>query len=131
MVGYGRIILESSAIVNDASCDFVSQIVMRLFLAGATFGAVGGSLFVAGATFGDVGASLFAAGAAFGDVGVSLFLAAHHITNNDTPRKRNQPPKHQHQTERPKAGAHKHLGLGIALVDRPVHILGANSFFGA
>ena len=29
----------------------------------------------------------------------------------------------QHQTERPKGGAHKNLGLGIALVGRPAHIL--------
>ena len=50
--------------------------------------------------------------------------AAHSITTTDTPRKHSQPPpKRHHQTERPKAGAHKNLGLGIALVGRPAHIL--------
>ena len=51
---------------------------------------------------------------------ITYHITAHYITNTDTLRKRNQPPpKRQHQTERRKAGAHKHLGLGIALVDRP------------
>ena len=49
---------------------------------------------------------------------------AHHITTTDIPRKHNQPPrKHHHQTERQKAAAHKKLGLGIALVGGPAHIL--------
>ncbi len=53
--------------------------------------------------------------------------------HTDTPRKHNQPPpKRHHQPERPKAkaGAHKNLGLNIALVGRRLHILQAHSFFG-
>ena len=47
-----------------------------------------------------------------------------YITKTDAPGKHNQPPlKRHHQTERPKAGAHKNLLLGIALVGRRVHIL--------
>ena len=40
-----------------------------------------------------------------------------YITATDAPRKRNQPQETQerhHQTERPKAGAHKHLGLAYS-----------------
>ena len=51
---------------------------------------------------------------------ITYHITANYIINTDTLRKRNlPPPKRQHQTEWPKAGAHKHPGLGIALVDRP------------
>ena len=47
-------------------------------------------------------------------------ITAHYITTTDTPRKHNQqPPKRHPQTERLRAGAHKKLGLGIALVLSP------------
>ena len=40
-------------------------------------------------------------------------IAAHHITTADTPRKHSQPPpKHKHQTERLKGGAHKKTRFG-------------------
>ena len=37
-----------------------------------------------------------------------------YTTATDAPRKRNQPQERHHQTERPKAGAHKHLGLAYS-----------------
>ena len=47
-------------------------------------------------------------------------LSLHHISgvfaHTDAPQKQHQPPpKRHHQTEQPKAAAHKNLGLGIAL----------------
>ena len=51
-------------------------------------------------------------------------ITTHHIATIHTPR------KHNHQTERLKAAAHKKLGLGNALIDGPTHILSANSSFG-
>ena len=54
---------------------------------------------------------------------ITYHSTAHYITTTDTPRKHNQPPKRHHQTERLKAGAHKKLGLGIALAGRLAHIL--------
>ena len=57
-----------------------------------------------------------------------LSQVSFYITTTDAPRKHNQPPKRHHH-ERPKAGANKNLGLGIALAGRRVHILSAK-FFG-
>ncbi len=115
----------------------------RQLHAAATFGdvrqKVGVLLFVAGAAFGDVRGSLLVAGATFGEVGVSLlddissqYLSSHHLTNNHTTASHlagnhftthttsehltSPPPTHHgnttnhHQTERPRAGAHKSLG---------------------
>ena len=54
---------------------------------------------------------------------ITYHITAHHITTTDAPRKHNQPPPKRHHHERPKAGAHKNLGLGIAVVGRGVQII--------
>ena len=62
---------------------------------------------------------------------ITYHITAHHITTTDAPRKHNQPPPKRHHHERPKAGANKNFGLGIALVGRRVHILWPiGTFFG-
>ena len=60
-------------------------------------------------------------------------ISAQHVTSPPpTPWEHNQPsPKYYRQTERPKAGAHKKLSLGSALVGGSAHILWAKSFFGS
>ena len=57
----------------------------------------------------------------------SYHITSQHITSPKTPWKHNQPPpRHHHQTELLKAGAHKELGLGSALGGGPARILFAN-----